>query len=108
MIVTTTATIEGYRITKYLGIVSGEFVLGTGALSEIFAATADFFGANSDSFSSKVGTAKKEALKTMMHSAFMRGATAVVGVTVDLEVTGNNMFIASANGTAVMVEECGC
>lgn len=103
-IVTTTPTIDGYRIKKYLGIVSGEAALGTGIVSELFASIADSFGTNSLMFSNKVNAAKNEALEIMIHSALMKGATAVVGVNLDLEVTNANMFIAGANGTAVIVE----
>lgn len=107
MILTTTNLIEGYEIISYLGIVSGEYALGTGFLSELNSSTADFFGTESGAFSSKLGLAKSNSIARMRDNALQFGADAVVGVDIDILNTNSNVFIACANGTAVKIRKKG-
>ena len=51
---TTGYNFEGYKITKYIDIVSGSVVKGTGLLSETAASFSDLFGTDSGSFSAKL------------------------------------------------------
>jgi len=103
-ILTSTNNIEGERITKYLGIVSGEISIGTGFLSEFKAGVADFFGAYAGAYSNKLGEAKAVAVNVMKKKAEEMGATAVVGIDIDIMTTDANIFIVCANGTAVITE----
>ena len=65
IIITTTTAISGREIAKYLGVVSGECVLGTGFISETFAAFADMFGTETETFGEKLREAKKRAIDDM-------------------------------------------
>ena len=96
MIVTTTVSVEGRRITEYKGIVFGEVISGVNFVRDVAASFSNFFGGRSGSY----------ALKEMEQRAADLGANAVVGVDIDYEVlgAGNGMLMVTASGTAVVAE----
>ena len=102
--ITTTPTLDGHRVVRYLGIESVEVVIGTGPFSEFTAGVSDFFGARSTAFERKLQQAKDAALKKLRFLALRRGGNAIVGVDLDYtEFSGNRIGII-ANGTVVQVE----
>lgn len=101
---TTGYSFEGYRITDYLGVLSGECVMGTGFLSETFAGFADVFGSVSVSFSEKCNEAKNYALTELKKICVVHGANAIIGIDFDYLTFNNNMIGVIANGTAVRIE----
>jgi uncharacterized protein YbjQ (UPF0145 family) len=104
MIISTTETIEGKQIAEYLGIVSGDAVMGTNIFRDMFAGIRDIVGGRSGSYEKELRKAKEAALEALEEEASERGADAVVGVDLDYEVIGGDkstMLIVSANGTAV-------
>lgn len=106
MIVTTTTTIEGKRITEYKGIVFGEVISGVNFVRDLAASFSNFFGGRSGSYEEELVQARQNALKEMEQRAAALGADAVVGVDIDYEVLGadNGMLMVTASGTAVTVE----
>ena len=102
---TTTNSFEGYKITQYLKIESGEVVLGTGIFSEFSASFSDLLGTANASFGSKLEQAKSVALEKLKENCILDGANAVVGVDLDIMTIGSNMIVACANGTAVRIEK---
>lgn len=108
MIVTTTSNIEGKRITKYVGLVGGEAILGANIFKDFFASIRDIVGGRSASYESELRKAKEIAVNEMMEQAKRVGANAIVGVDLDYETLGSgnggNMIMVSANGTAVVTE----
>lgn len=106
MIVTTTPSIDGKRITKYLGIVAGEAILGANVFKDMFAGIRDLVGGRSSTYEREMQTAREIALRELVERAQMAGANAVVGVDLDYEVLGHNngMLMVSASGTAVVCE----
>lgn len=100
MIVTTTPTIEGRPAKEYLGIVTGEAILGANMFKDIFAGIRDIVGGRSGAYEKELGKARRTALAEMQDEARALGADAVVGVDLDYEVI-NNMLMVSASGTAV-------
>ena len=44
MIVTTTHSVEGYQIAAYLGIVTGEAIMGANIVRDLFASVTDIIG----------------------------------------------------------------
>ncbi|WP_284263389.1 heavy metal-binding domain-containing protein [Roseicyclus amphidinii] len=100
MIVTTTPSVEGHRITAYHGIVVGEAILGANGFRDLFAGITDIIGGRSGAYEEELGRARTVALQEMEDRARQVGATAVVGVDLDYEVI-NNMLMVSASGTAV-------
>lgn len=103
MITTTTPTVEGRPITQYLGIVTGESIVGANIFRDLFAGIRDIVGGRSGAYEKVLGEARKTALAEMEAEARARGADAVVGVDLDYEVLGaqNGMLMVSASGTAV-------
>ena len=102
MIVTTTPSIEGKRITQYHGIAVGEAILGANVFRDIFAGITDIIGGRSGAYEQSLGEARETALRELQENAARLGANAVVGVDLDYEVI-NNMLMVSASGTAVTV-----
>ena len=103
MIVTTTESIEGRRITYYKGIVSGEAIIGANIFRDMFAGIRDIVGGRSGSYEKILQDAKEAAIEDMTEQAKGLGAHAIVGVDLDYEVLGkeNGMLMVVANGTAV-------
>lgn len=106
MIVSTTPTLEGKKITEYKGIVFGEVVSGVDFVKDIAAGLTNFFGGRSNSYEGELIQSRQNALEEMKNRAFQMGANAVVGVDIDYEILGsaNNMMMVIASGTAVVVE----
>jgi uncharacterized protein YbjQ (UPF0145 family) len=104
MILSTTNTIEGKKITKYAGLVSGEAILGANIFRDIFASIRDIVGGRSGSYEEALRQAKDIAIKEMQDQALRLGANAVIGIDLDYE-TINNMLMVTASGTAVYYED---
>lgn len=106
MIVTTTPSIEGKRITRYCGVVAGEAILGANVFKDFFAGIRDIVGGRSGTYERELQKAREIALRELEQRAAEVGANAVVGVDLDFEVLGqgNGMLMVSASGTAVVVE----
>lgn len=105
MILTTTPTIEDKKIQTYLGIVTGEAILGAHLFKDIFAGIRDLVGGRSATYEKELGRAREIALAEMSQIATERGANAVIGIDLDYEVLGqgNSMLMVTACGTAVVV-----
>ena len=101
MIITTTQSIDGRKITDYQGIVVGEAILGANVFRDLFASVTDIIGGRSGAYEKELGNARRIALDEMEERAAALGANAVVGVDIDYEVI-NSMMMVSASGTAVI------
>ena len=103
MLVTTTNTVEGQRITQYLGLVAAETILGANIFRDIFASVRDIVGGRSNSYEKVLADARDSAIAEMTAKAKAMGANAVVGVDIDYETVGSNgsMLMVTAAGTAV-------
>ncbi|MGE0017190.1 MAG: heavy metal-binding domain-containing protein [Bacteroides sp.] len=106
MLITTTPTIEGKRITNYYGIVSGETIIGANVFRDLFASIRDIVGGRSGSYEEVLREAKETALREMQDEAARMGANAVIGVDLDYETVGGSgsMLMVTASGTAVYIE----
>ncbi|TMM46625.1 heavy metal-binding domain-containing protein [Qipengyuania marisflavi] len=105
MIVTTTPTIEGKPIQDYLGIVTGEVIVGANIFRDLFANIRDIVGGRSGSYERILSEAREQAIQELQAECAGRGGNAVVGVDLDYEVIGDtgSMLMVSASGTAVKV-----
>jgi uncharacterized protein YbjQ (UPF0145 family) len=105
MILVTTPTIEGRRITRYYGIVSGDAILGANIFRDFFAGIRDIVGGRSAAYEEELRKAKDIALHEMEAQALAMGANAVVAVDLDYETIsvggGGGMLMVSCSGTAV-------
>lgn len=109
MLITTTPTIEGRQIEGYLGLVSGEAILGANLFRDLFASIRDIVGGRAAAYEDELRKAKEIALEEMAERARELGANAVVGVDLDYETItlsqGGGMLMVSASGTAVRYRE---
>jgi uncharacterized protein YbjQ (UPF0145 family) len=106
MILTTTPSVEGRRISEYKGIVFGEVVNGVDFVKDFAAGLTNFFGGRSGSYEGELIGAREAALNELEKRAKAMGADAVVGIDIDYEVLGqgNNMLMVTASGTAVVLD----
>ncbi len=106
MLVSTTPQLEGKTIIKYLGLVSGEAILGANIFKDFFAGIRDIVGGRSAAYEQELRKAKDIAIQGMIDEAVNLGATAILGVDLDYETIGisrgGNMLMVSASGTAVV------
>ena len=105
MVVTTTNSVEGRTIKSYLGIVTGEAILGANIFRDMFAGIRDIVGGRSASYEKELRNARETAMAEMRQAAAELGANAVVGIDLDYEVLGqsNGMLMVSISGTAVII-----
>lgn len=107
MIITTTPSIDGKKITDYRGIVFGEVIAGVNFVKDFVAGLSNFFGGRSVTYEEELINARQAALAEMESRARELGANAVVGVDIDYEVLGtdNGMLMVTASGTAVVTRD---
>lgn len=105
MILSTTTTIEGKPVVEYLGIVTGETIIGANFIKDFFAGIRDIVGGRSGSYEKVLREAKDTALREMEERARGIGANAVVGIDIDYETIGqnNSMIMVTCSGTAVRI-----
>lgn len=103
MIVTTTINVEGRPIKEYMGIVSGEAIMGANVFRDLFAGVRDVVGGRAGSYERELRQAKTVALEEMEALAAELGANAVIGVDLDYETIRGSMLMVTASGTAVRI-----
>ena len=108
MLTVTTDVVEGKRVKRHLGIVTGEAILGANIFKDFFAGIRDIVGGRSAAYEKELRSAREIALAEMQQAAAAMGGNAVVGVDVDYENIsmgqGGGMLMVSASGTAVILE----
>ena len=103
MILSTTATIQGREVERYLGVVFGDAVLGVNVVKDLLGSLRDFIGGRSGTYERELGRARDVAMQGLLAQAQELGADAVIGIDFDYEVLGANggMLMVSASGNAV-------
>ena len=107
MLMTTTTSLQNLTITHYLGIVSGEAIMGANLFKDIFAGVRDIVGGRSAAYEQELVKAKGIAMQEMEQAAIKLGANAVIGVDLDYEAlgSGGSMLMVCVSGTAVFVQQ---
>ncbi|MCZ2101544.1 MAG: YbjQ family protein [Chitinophagales bacterium] len=105
MLITTTPSVEGRPVQIYLGVVTGEVIIGANFVKDFMAGVRDFFGGRSRSYEKVLIEAKNAALDEMQLNAERLGANAVIAVDFDYETIGANgsMLMVMVSGTAVVI-----
>ena len=107
MLVVTASVLQGKDIEQYLGLVSGEAILGANIFKDFFAGIRDIVGGRSASYEGELRKAKDLAIQEMCESARQLGANAVIAVDLDYETIssahGGGMLMVTASGTAVVI-----
>lgn len=103
MIVTTTNSIEGRKISAYLGIVCGEVIVGANIFKDLFAGVRDIVGGRAGAYEKTLDRARREAIEEIKAEAQALGADAILGITFDYESIGSSatMLMVTLTGTAV-------
>ena len=102
MIQTTTPAVEGRTITEYLGVVTGEAILGANIMRDLFAGIRDIVGGRAGAYEDELRKAREIAMEELAAEASARGADAVVGIDLDYETVGQgSMLMVTVSGTAV-------
>lgn len=103
MLMTTTSTVEGQPVRQYLGVVTGEVIVGANIFKDLFASVRDIVGGRSGAYESSLRDARATALEELKEEAMALGADAVIAIDLDYEVLGKegSMLMVSASGTAV-------
>ena len=104
MLIVTSDQIEGRRTAEYLGIVSGDAIVGANMFQDLFARVRDVVGGRAGGYEKALRGAKEAALEDIAEEAAERGATAIIAVDLDYESVGDSMLMVSVNGTAVRLE----
>jgi len=105
MILTTTNNIEGKPVKEYLGIVTGETIIGANFIKDFFAGIRDIVGGRSGSYEKVLREAKNSTMSELEERAKQSGANAIIGIDLDYETVGPNggMLMVTASGTAVII-----
>ena len=103
MIQTTTPSVEGRAITEYLGVVTGEAILGANIVRDLFAGIRDIVGGRSGAYEEELRKAREIAMEELAAEAASRGADAVVGIDLDYETVGQgaSMLMVTASGLRI-------
>jgi len=103
MLMTTTPTLQGQEIREYLGVVTGEAIMGANIVRDLFAGVRDIVGGRAGAYEESLTNARETAMREMEQRARAMGANAVVGIDLDYETVGSggSMLMVSASGTAV-------
>jgi len=106
IILSTTPSIDGKRISRYCGIVTGEAIMGANVFKDLFAGIRDIVGGRSATYERELRRARTIALDELSQAAAELGATAVVGIDLDYETVGGqgSMLMVTVSGTAVVAE----
>lgn len=107
MILTTTNNVEGRKAKEYIGIVTGEVILGANLFKDFLASLRDIVGGRSGAYERVLKEGKENALREITEKAQAMGANAIIGISLDYETLGANgsMLMVSASGTAVILEQ---
>ena len=105
IVVTTTPSVEGRAIAQYLGLVTGEAIMGANIFKDLFAGIRDIVGGRSAAYETELRRAREVAMQELQQAAMELGANAVVGIDLDYETVGaqGSMLMVSVSGTAVVL-----
>jgi uncharacterized protein YbjQ (UPF0145 family) len=105
-LITTTPSVEGYRISRVLGVVTGLTPRTRGVLGKFVAGIQSLFGGEVTAFTTELEKARVEAIQRVKSKALEIGANAIVGLDLETSDLGlqQGVVVISATGTAVILE----
>lgn len=101
MILSTTNTLDGHPVQEYLGVVTGEAIIGANIFRDLFAGIRDIVGGRSAAYETELANARTIAMDEMTERATELGADGVIGIDLDYETVGASMLMVTVSGTAV-------
>jgi len=106
MLTSTTDVIDGYNVTKYYGIVSGEVIYGANFLKDYFAGLRNVIGGRTGSYEKLFKDAQEKAMAEMIERAKELGANGVIGINItheSMHMGNGSLLMVAATGTAVKI-----
>ena len=103
--ITTSINLDGYRITKNLGVVRGITVRSRSILGNIAGGFQTIFGGTISIYVNLCERTREEAFHLMTQHAEERGANAIINMRYDANEVMNGVTEVLAYGTAVRVEK---
>lgn len=105
MVISTTPTLEGFPVKQYLGVVTGETIVGANFFKDFMASIRDVVGGRAEAYERVLAEAKDTSLAEMSQRAEALGANAILGVDIDYETVGQSgsMLMVATSGTAVRI-----
>lgn len=105
MILSTTPTLEGHPILEYIGVVTGETIIGANFVKDFMASIRDVIGGRASSYEKVLMKGRDTSLQEMEKCAAELGANAIVGIDIDYETVGQSgsMLMVAVSGTAVRI-----
>lgn len=109
LIMTTSTNVEGRKIREYVGLVTGEAILGSNFIRDFFAGITDIIGGRSAAYEASMREAKETAVREMVNDAKKIGADAIIAIDLDYESINlggdkGSMLMVSVSGTAVRLD----
>ncbi len=104
-LITTSTSLEGYRVVKHLGVVRGITVRSRSALGNIAGGFQSLFGGRLSIYVELCENAREEAYRHMITHANQMGATAIINMRYDANEVMQGITEVLAYGTAVVVEK---
>jgi len=103
--ITTSIELNGYRITRNLGVVRGITVRSRSLFGNMAGGIQSLFGGTISIYVDLCEKTREEAFRLMMQHAAERGANAIINMRYDANEVMNGITEVLAYGTAVMVEK---
>lgn len=106
VVVTTTPSLDGYKVVDILDVVTAECAFGMNLFRDFFTSMTDLFGGRSSATQKVLKDARNTCLYELRKEAKEMGANAVIGVDLDYSEfsgKGKSMLFLVASGTAVKV-----
>lgn len=101
LLLVTSSVLQDVRITHYLGLVTGEAILGADTFHSAFDNIRDIVGGRATRYQQELARARNLAFEELTAQARSLGANAVIAIDVDYQTIGDAMLLVSASGTAV-------
>ncbi len=105
IMITTSTSLEGYRIKKQLGLIRGITVRSRSIIGNIAGSFMTIFGGKSAIYTELCENAREEALQLMIKHGKEQGANAIINMRYDANEVMNGLTEVLAYGTAVVVEK---
>lgn len=105
MILTTTNTIEGKSIVRYIGVISAEVVFGVNFVADVATDVRDLIGGRSTEYEREFRKAREQALAQLESEARQKGANGAIGIAFDFQPIGRSMLMVGVTGTAVLYDK---
>lgn len=104
-LITTSNILEGYRITKHMGIIRGITVRSRSIFGNIAGGFQTLFGGKISIYAELCEKTREEAYQLMVQHANERGANAIINMRYDANEVMNGVTEVLAYGTAVVAEK---